>query len=148
MNKFRTLYAKRMRDALSQPGNLSLDTQTEGGDSPSVDDENCHAHSEYLREAANASAKQGRDRAFVGEFVDFVRQEDRDSVAAIEALLVAGTQGAGEFLGMTETQLTRTHNRLRQLGRCFLDREPVPRRRKPYKKRAKVETVLSFATGA
>jgi hypothetical protein len=134
-NKFRTLHSQRMKDALSQPRNVSLETQRERGDFGSVDDEFCHAHSEFLREAVNASEKQDRDRAFIREFMDFVRREDPNSVAAIEALFAAGTQGAGEFLVMTETQLTRTRNRLRQLGRCFLDREPVPKQRKPYKSR-------------
>jgi hypothetical protein len=107
-NKFRTLRSKRMKDALSQPGKLSLDTQREWHDPFSVSDEFCHSHSEHSQRTANASEKQGRDRAFVGEFVDFVRREDRDSVPAIEALLVAGTQGAGEFLGMTKTQTFRS----------------------------------------
>jgi hypothetical protein len=79
-NKFRALRSKRMKDALSQPGNLSLDPQMEWGSPFSVDDEYCHAHSEYLREAINASEKRDRDRAFVGEFVDSVRREDPNSV--------------------------------------------------------------------
>jgi len=44
-NKFRSLYARRMKDALSQPGNVSLDTQRECGDPFSVSDEFCHWHS-------------------------------------------------------------------------------------------------------
>ena len=148
-NRFRTLRSKRMKDALSQPGNMSLDTQRERGDLFSVSDEFCHSHSEHLQRAGKASEKRDRDRAFIGEFVDFVRREDPNSLAAIESLLATGTQGAaGVFLGMTESPLARTRNRLRQLGRCFLDGEPVPRQRKPYKKRVKVETVLNFATAA
>ena len=79
----------------------------------------------------------------------FVRREDANSVAAIESLFVGGTQeAAAQSLGMTEAQFSRAHNRLLQLGRCFLSQEPVPRQRKPYKKRVKVETVLSLATAA
>jgi hypothetical protein len=118
-------------------------------DPGSVDDEYCHAHSEHLREAANASKKLKRDRAFIAEFMGFVRREDANSVAAIESLFVGGTQeAAAQSLGMTEAQFSRAHNRLLQLGRCFLSQEPVPRQRKPYKKRVKVETVLSLATAA
>ena len=44
-NKFRSLHSKRMQDALSQPGNMSLDTQREWNDARAVDDEFCHSHS-------------------------------------------------------------------------------------------------------
>ena len=64
-----------MKDALSQPGNMSLDTQREWHDPFSVSDEFCHSHSEHLQRAANASEKRDRDGAFVREFMDFVRRE-------------------------------------------------------------------------
>ena len=75
-NKFRTMHSKRMKDALCHPGNLSLAGQTEGEDLRSVDDEYCHAHSAQLRVAAKAAEKRSGDRAFVEEFVGFVRRED------------------------------------------------------------------------
>jgi hypothetical protein len=138
-NKFRTLHSKRMKDALSQPGNVSLDTQRECGDPFSVSDEFCHFHSEHLQRAGNASEKRDQDRAFVGEFVDFVRREDPKVLPAVEALCLAQTQAAAaDLLGMTEAQFDRAHNRLLQLGRCFLSGEPVPRQRKPYKKRKRL----------
>jgi hypothetical protein len=40
-------------------------------------------------------------------------------------------------VSMTETEFNRTRNRLLQLGRCFLKGEPVPKQRKPYKKRVR-----------
>jgi len=137
-NKFRSLHSKRMKDALSKPGSVSLDTQRECGDPFSVSDEFCHSHSEHLQRATNASEKRGRDRAFVAEFVDFIRREDPNFLPAVEALFLAETQGAAaRSLGITEAQFNRTHNRLLQLGRCFLSGEPAPRQRKPYKKRNK-----------
>jgi len=135
-NKFRSLHSKRMKNALSNPRNLSLDTQMEWDDPCSVDDEYCHSHSEYLRRAANASEKRDRDRAFLRDFVDFVRREDPNSAPAIEVQLVAGMQGtAADPLGMT---FTRTHNRLHLLADSFLNGNPVPRQRKPYKKRKRL----------
>jgi hypothetical protein len=135
-NRFRTIHAKRKKDALSNPRNLSLDTQMEWDDPCSVDDEYCQSHSESLRRAANASVKGDRDRAFLREFVDFVRREDPNSAPAIEAQLVAAMQGAaGDSLGMTDSQFIRTRNRLYLLADCFLSGNPVPRQRKPYKKR-------------
>lgn len=48
-NKFRSLHSKRMKDALSNPRNLSLDTQPNDDDPTVVSDEQCHSHSEQLR---------------------------------------------------------------------------------------------------
>ena len=105
-NKFRSLHSKRMKDALSNPRNLSLDTQMAWDDPCSVDDEYCHSNSEYLRRAANASEKRDRDRAFLRRFVDFVRREDPSSAPAIEMLLAAGAQGTtADSLGMTNSQV-------------------------------------------
>ena len=138
-NKFRTIRSKRMKDALSQPGNMSLDTQSEWHDPFSVSDEFCHSHSEHLQRATNASEKRGQDRAFVAEFLDFVRREDPNVLPAVGALCFAQTQSAAaDSLGMSEAQFNRTHNRMFQLGRCFLSGEPVPRQRKPYKKRKRL----------
>ena len=120
-NKFRTLSSKRMKDALFQPRNVSLDTQRGWDDPWSVDDEYCHSHSEHLQRAANASEKQGQDRAFVTEFLDFVRREDPTVMPAVEALLRAGTQcEAAHSLGVAEAQFNRIRGRLLQLSRCFL----------------------------
>jgi hypothetical protein len=94
----------------------------------------------------NASEKQDRDRAFVMEFMDFVRREDPNSAPAIEVQLVAGMQGtAADSLGMTESRFTRTRNRLRELGRCFLSGEAVPGQGRPYKRRVKAEPMLGLA---
>jgi hypothetical protein len=137
-NKFRTLHSKRLKDALSQPGNVSLDTQREAGDPFSVSDEFCHWHSDHLQRAANASEKRDQDRAFVGELVDFIRREDPNVLPAVEALSLARTLGeASDFLCVPEAQFNRMRNRLLQLARCFLNGEPVPRQRKPYKSRVK-----------
>jgi hypothetical protein len=148
-NKFRTMHSKRMHDAQCRPANLSLDGQTEGEDLRSVDDEYCHSHSEYLRMAANASEKQSGDRAFLLEFVNFVRREDTKVLPAIEAILATGTQGeAADWLGITENGFGRMRNRLSQLAECFLSGEPVPRQRRPYKKRtAKDQSGLGLKTG-
>lgn len=137
-NKFRTLRSKRMKDALSHIGNVSLDTQRESGDPFSVSDEFCHWHSDHLQRVANASERRDQHRAFLREFVDFIRREDPNALPAVEALFLAQTQGAAaRSLGITEPQFNRTHNRLLQLGRCFLSGEPIPRQRQPYKKRNK-----------
>jgi hypothetical protein len=137
-NKFRTMRSKRMKDALHRPGNLSLDGQTEGQNTCSVNDEYCHSHSTYLRTAAKASEKQSSDGSFLQEFADFVQREDPKVLSAIESLVATGTQGAAaDWLGITQSEFGRTRNRLSQLAECFLSGDPVSKQRRPYKKRSR-----------
>jgi len=139
-NKFRTMHSKRMKDALSHPRNLSLDAETEGKDLRSVDDGYCHSHSAYLERAANAAEKEARDGAFLQEFADFVRRQDPKALLTIEALLATRAHGeAAEFLGITERDFVRMRGRLGQLGKCFLSGEPVPKQRRPYKRRVVIK---------
>lgn len=142
-NKFRTMHSKRIKDALCHPGNTSLDGQTEGEGFRCVD-EFCHAHSAQLRAAAKASEKHSADRAFLEEFLTFVRREDSKVLPTIEAILATGTHSeAAEWLGLADNEFCRMRNRLKQLSRCFLLAKPTPRERKPYKKRAAKTNQLS-----
>jgi len=135
-NKFRAMHSKRIKDALSRPANLSLRAQIEPEDPTCVDDEYCQRHSAQLRTTAKASEQQAQDGVFLQEFVNFVLREDPKVLHTIEALLATGTLGeAADWLGITESEFGRTRNRLSQLGECFLSGEPVPKRRRPYKKR-------------
>ena len=135
-NKFRSMHSKRMKDVLCHRGNPSLDGQAEGEEFRSVDDEYCHLHSAYLRQGARASEKQACDRAFLEEFVNFVRREDPLVLPMIEALPATGTLGdAVDWLGITESEFGRMRGRLGQLAKCFQSGEQVTRQRKPYKKR-------------
>jgi hypothetical protein len=69
--------------------------------------------------------------------LDRTRQQlDPKALSTIETLMASGTKAdAADLLGVTESELGRTRNRLRQLAKCFLSGEPVPKQRKPYKKR-------------
>lgn len=135
-NKFKTMHSKRTKDALGRPANLSLGAQLEREEPTCVDDEYCQRHSAQLRTSAKASEKQAQDGAFLQEFANFVRRQDPKVLSAIEALLATGTHcEAADWLGITESEFGRTHNRLSQLAECFLNGEPVPMRRRPYKKR-------------
>jgi len=134
-NKFRTMYSKRMKDALCHSGNVSFDEQTECEDR--LLDEFCYEHSAQLRAVTKACGKQSADRAFLQEFVNFVRREDPKVLPTMDALLMTGTQGeAAEWLGNTKSEFGRSCTRLRQLAGCFLSGDPVPKQRKPYMKRA------------
>ena len=125
-----------MKDALFSPRNLSLGGQMEVESLGSVDDEYCHLHSAYLQRAASASEKQAWDRTFLEEFAEFVRREDPKVLSTIKAIFTTGTQAdAADWLGITESEFGRMRTRLSQLSKCFLSDEPVPRQRRPYKKR-------------
>jgi hypothetical protein len=134
-NKFRTMHSKRMKDALCRPGNLSLGGEKADEDLCSVD-ELCHKHSAHLRAAQKACQKQSHDRAFLQEFLNFVRREDAKALPTIKALMTTGTRGeAAYWLGVAGLEFDRLHTRIRHLARCFLSAEPVPNQRRPYKKR-------------
>lgn len=135
-NKLKTFHSKRMKDALCRPGNLSFNGEMEGEDLGSVDDGYCHSHSAYLRTATEASEKQFSDRAFLEEFVNFVRREDPLVLPMIEALPATATLAdAVDLLGITESEFARMRARLSQLSKCFLSGESVPKQRRRYKKR-------------
>jgi len=123
-NKFRTLHSKRMKDALSQPGNVSLDTRRESGDPFSVTDEFCHWHSDHLQRAANASEKQDQDRASIAEFMGFVRREDPNALPAVEALCLAQAQGAA---GVMCGRRTSNHSARAKLSLVGVRRGPARR---------------------
>jgi len=134
-NKFRTMHSKRMKDALCRPGNLSLGGEKADEDLCSVD-ELCHKHSAQLRAAQKACQKQSHDRAFLQEFLNFVRRQDAKVLPTIEALMMTGTRGeAAYWLGVAELEFDRMHTRVRHLAKCFVSGEPVPKHRRPYKKR-------------
>ena len=76
---------------------------------------------------------------------DFLRLQDPKVLPMIEALSVTGTQAdAADLLGITESEFGRTRDRISQLAECFLSGEPVPKQRRPYKKR--VAKTIQFST--
>jgi hypothetical protein len=121
------MHSARIRNPLCRPGNLSLSEQTDADNWVQVDDAYCHEHSEYLRRAAAATEKGDRDKDFVREFIDFARREDPGVLPAMEAILATALRALPLApLGLRIPSLFRLRSRLRQLGRCFASREPVP----------------------
>ena len=134
-NKFRTIHLKRMKNPLCRPGNLSLTTHWDEADRDQVGDEFWHAHSAYLRKRCERQEKQREARHALARFAEFVKREDSGALPAMEAIATAGMSGAAaELLGTTKADFCRVRSRLRQLGRCFLGNEPVPRKRRPYRR--------------
>ena len=147
-NKFRTIYSKRTKNPLCRPGNLSLTTHWDEADRDQVGDEFCHAHSAHLRKRCKWQEKQREDRNLIGEFVDFVQREDSGFLRVMEAILATGNpDDDAQQLRTRKADVCRTRARLRQLGRCFLKGELVPKRRRAYRqrvKRAATSTPLRF----
>jgi len=125
-NKFTTIYSKRLKNPLCRPGNLSLSTHWDDAGRDQVGDEFCHAHSAHLRKRCERQDKQREERHLIGEFMDFVQREDSGVLPAMESMLATGN---ADFCGK--------RSRLRQLGRCFLKSEPVPKQRRPYRRRVR-----------
>jgi hypothetical protein len=144
-NKFNTMYAAHMKNPLCRTGNLSLSVQRDAESWGQVDDEYCHAHSEHLRNSSEDLERRAQDRHRIMEFIDFVSREDSGAVPAMGAILATSTQAdAARFLRTTDYGFTRMRTRLLQLGRCFENREPVPRQRGPYKERVKTRILANI----
>jgi hypothetical protein len=134
-NKFSTMRSARMKNPLCHPGNVSLTADWEDTDCNQADDEFCHGHSERLRRRCQRQERQWDARHALAEFSEFVKREDSSVLPAMEAIVAAGMSDAGaELLGKTKADFCRMRSRLRQLGRCFLRNEPVPRKPRPYRR--------------
>jgi hypothetical protein len=65
-----------------------------------------------------------------------VRREDAKALPTVEALMTTGTRGESAYwLGIADLEFDRLHTRVKRLAKCFVSGEPVPKQRRPYKKR-------------
>jgi len=137
-NKLKSIHSKRMKNPICRASNISLGGHFDETDTGQVGDEFCHAHSSYLRGRCQRQDRQRDAREALTEFAQFVQREDSSVLPAIEAIFETGkTELAAELLGTDKRDFCRTRTRLRQLGRCFLNGEPAPRQRRPYRRRAR-----------
>jgi hypothetical protein len=91
-------------------------------------------------------AKAHDDKLFTGEFKQFVMEADPSVYPALEALESTGTIGeAARFMNVSDGEFSRFRNRLKALGECFEKGTPVPKQRRPYKKRAKAASATPTA---
>lgn len=135
-NRFSTIQSKRKKNPICHTGNLSLGTVMDPDNYEVVDDEYLHQHSEYLTRQANQRMRQSDDMVYLSQLISFVREEEPSLLAVMEAMAGAGTQSeAARDLGMTEQEFSRARNRLKVIGACLKSGQPVPKQRKPYKKR-------------
>jgi hypothetical protein len=135
-NRFRTMHSTRIKDAICRTGNFSFTGLSDEIDTGQVDDAFCHEHSEHLRETCQRQERHREARHTLAEFSAFVKREDSGILPAMEAIAATATPGAAaELLGTTKADVCRMRSRLRQLGRCFLSNEAVPRKRRPYRRR-------------
>jgi hypothetical protein len=136
-NKFNTVQSKRQKNPVCRPGNVAFGISLDEAETTLNSDEFIHSNSSHLAASADRVQKQHDDRLFTNQFKTYVRKEDPSVFPAIEALEACGPMGeAAEYMGVTEQEFARYRSRLKQLAECFLKSQPVPRQRKPYKKRA------------
>jgi hypothetical protein len=128
----------RMKNPICRAGNVSLGGHFDESDSGQVDDEFCHTHSAYFRGVCQRQERQRDASHTLTEFVEFLRREDAGVLPVMGAIAVTTTPAAAtELLGATKADFCRVRSRLRQLGRCFQTGDPVPRKRRPYRSRAR-----------
>ena len=138
-NRFSTIQSKRQKNPICRTGNLSLGAAMDPENFEVVDDEYVHGHSEILTRQARQRMKQDEQSVFVSQFTEFIAHEDPSMLVVVAAIESTGTFGeAMRDLKMTEQEFGRARNRLKQLATCFQSNQPVPKQRKPYKKREAV----------
>jgi hypothetical protein len=110
-NKFNSLYAKWRTRPLSNPGNLSLEVETEKGGS----DEFYYASSEYLRQAGCRSSEREEQRFRLEEIVGLAESSIPDFGKVIEAFWTTGSWA--EAAGMLSKQRCESvRRRIRRFG--------------------------------
>jgi hypothetical protein len=135
-NKFLTVQSKRSKNPVLRQGNVSFSAGETDGEHAFAGDEFVHANSDYLSSHSDRAAKQTRDRLLTNEFKQFVTDNDPSVYPALEALEATGTiNEAAQFINASDGEFARYRNRLKVLAECFEKGLPVPRQRRPYKKR-------------
>jgi hypothetical protein len=138
VNRFRTIYSKRMKNPICQAEPLFW---SEVGGPNSVNDESYRALSERIKAIDLRSRKHVEDKIVIGEFVDFVRVENPRLLPVLEAIAVNGTQGeAARTLGIAGTDVERLSRQLRDLGRSFLGRKAGTQSRSRCETQSRTET--------
>lgn len=134
LNKFRAMYSKRTKNPICRFGNSPFEWRGEDGDQAA--DEFWHAHSDYLRRRCQQELRRRNASHALSEFSEFVQREDSSVLPTLHAIAAVGTSAAAAgLLGMTQHEVCRTWSRLRTLGKCFQNGEPVPKAPRRYRRR-------------
>ena len=145
-NRFRTVHSTRTKNPICRPGNFSFTLDPEDTNRNQLNDELCHGCSEHLRRRCRQQERQWEASQSLAEFADFVQREDSSVLEAMEAIASTATpRRAAELLGTTTGEFCRMRSRLRQLGRCFLRNEVVPKKRRPYRRRLAIRRSSDIA---
>jgi hypothetical protein len=104
-----------------------------------VDDEYLHAHSEYLTKRSEETVSTIDKKILVQNFIQYVNENEPSLSRTLQAIAETGTlREAMETLNVDEPAFTRDRKRIIALRESFLDAGPIPKQRKPYKKRDKL----------
>ena len=113
-NKFNSLYARWRTRPLSNPGNLSLEVETEKG----VSDDFCYASSEYLRQAGCRSRELEEQRFRLEEVVGLAESTIPDLGKVVQAFCMTGSWAeAAEMLGQRRCESVK--RRIPKLRSCM-----------------------------
>ncbi|MBZ5539840.1 MAG: hypothetical protein LAN61_04880 [Acidobacteriia bacterium] len=143
-NRASTIYQRQKKDALSRKNNMPFDVDSEG---VTVDEEYLHSHSETLRRKSAEQSSAVEKRLLANQFIDFVLEKEPRLYGTVLAISETRTlRDAQELLRVDETALTRDLTRIIQLKDAFIDGGPIPKQRKPYRKRGKVHASSTPST--
>jgi hypothetical protein len=140
-NRASTIYHGQKKDAISRKDNVLFDPANDpaGG---GVDDEYLHGHSEILRRKSAEQAALVEKRLQANQLIDFVLEKEPRLYHTVLAISETGAlRDAQEVLRVDETTFNRDLTRIIQLKDALIDGGPIPKQRKPYKRRTKVRAL-------
>jgi hypothetical protein len=114
-----------------------------------VDDEYLHEHSEFLTRRSEEMVENIDKKLLIQNFVQYVRDNEPGLIRTLTVISETGTlREAMETLGVDEPTFTRDRKRIIALRESFLDAGPIPKQRKPYKKRDRsIKNEIQVLTG-
>jgi hypothetical protein len=136
-NRSLTMIGRMKKNPAYRKDNLPFSAVTDDEATTfTVDDEYLHAHSEYLTKRSEEIVSTIDKKLLVQSFVQYVKTNEPTLIPTLTAIAETGTlREAMETLGVDEPTFTRDRKRIIALRESFLDAGPIPKQRKPYKKR-------------
>ena len=140
-NRASTIYSHQKKNPVYRKDNIRFEAWSESEDIGGPDDEYIHAHSEMLRRISNWESSNVEQKLLVKRFTEFVLEKEPRLYDTVLAIAESGTSlDARNTLQADDATFAHDLRRVIQLKDAFIDGGPIPRQRKPYKKRTDTAT--------
>jgi hypothetical protein len=134
-NRSLTILERMRKNPACRKDNLSVAASSDL-ESSTVDDEYIHSHSESVQRKSAQESSSVEKRLLAKRFIEFVLVNEPRLYGTVFAIADARTlREAQETLRVDEATMIRDHRRIIQLKDAFLDGGPIPKQRRPYRKR-------------